>query len=391
MSHIRCLRVDWIWIEYLQVSCLAGCTEYKSHLTSGTFCAAVCYVIFAAKERDASLGVHAYQNAVSIKYDVTDSPYVNNGSRCRLSYLWGSEKLALIFADSCLAGPNDGVLIFNTILSELQVAFTDGLQSPINPSAVTGFCPGGNCTFEDYSSLAIYSSAKDVTPTLSVDCPREYRETELGCSYNVPDLRQTPTWRKDNFTTTTHLGNTLWIGASQTNGDGFASGPGTLVEFYVLYFPDIKVLADNSGSNITASVVALKGSLDLCVKTYHTNVTNGITTTNVTNNQTNLNWHNVPSSQGSTAVTLISATAADGKIYWIEQNTRVYFNAFLEAAGFYGGYTGGVPQNPNLNTATSDTARAMGDKLYAVAPSGMAGLQALKKALANLETSMSNA
>ena len=89
-------------------------------------------------------------------------------------------------------------------------------------------------------------------------------------------------------------------------------------------------------------------------------------------------------------MTLISATAADGKDYWMEQNTRRYFNAFLEAAGFYGDYAGGV-SDPNLNTSTSDAARAIGDKLYAVAPSDMAGLQALKELLAKLETTMSNA
>ena len=299
----------------------------------------------------------------------------------------------MVFADSCLACTNNGDLDFNTISSELQAAFTAGLQSPTDSSAVTGICPSGNCTFEDYSSLAICSSANDVTPTLLVDCPQQHLETELGCNYTVPDLQQTPTWRQDKFVTTNQAGNTLWIGASQTNldgRDGFASGPGTLVEFYVLYFPDINVLADDSGANITASVVALKGSLDLCVKTYYTDVTNAITTTKVISNQTNLNWQNVPSSSGNTAVTLILATAADGNNYSMEQNTRRYFNAFLEAAGFYGDYAGGVP-DPNLNTSTSDASRAIGDKLYARAPSDMTGLQALEEALANLETSMSNA
>ena len=297
----------------------------------------------------------------------------------------------MIFADSCLAVTNGGSLNFNTILPELQVAFTAGLQSTIDSSAVTGYCHTGNCTFEDYSSLAICSSAEDVTPTLLVLCPQGRSEIKLGCNYTVPDLQQIPTWRRDIFVTTDQRGNTLWIGASQTPEDGFLSRPGTLVEFYVLYFPDIKVLADGSSANITASVVALKGSLDLCVKTYRTKVTNDITITDAINNQTNLNWHSVPSSQGNTAVTLISATAADGQDYWMEQNTRNYFNAFLEAAGFYGDYEGGNPQDANLNTAASDAARAMADKLYAVAPSGTAGLQALKEALANLETSMSNA
>lgn len=75
----------------------------------------------------------------------------------------------------------------------------------------------------------------------------------------------------------------------------------------------------------------------------------------------------------------------------MEQNTRNHFNTFLETADFHDDYAGGVPQDPNLNTATSDTTRAIADKLYAVAPNVMAGLQALKEALANLETSMSNA
>ncbi|KAL9041872.1 MAG: hypothetical protein Q9214_003960 [Letrouitia sp. 1 TL-2023] len=287
---------------------------------------------------------------------------------------------------------NGGTLDFNTIIPQLQIAAVDGLLTlGADPSAVppvSGTCVTGNCTFPDYSSLAICSSAEDVTSTLIVDCPRGYPKTESGCTYLVPDLQQAPTWRQDNFTT--HggsLGATLWIGASQTRQDGFPSGPGTLVDFYVLYYDDIGALASDSGKNVTATVVALRGSLNLCVKTHHTTVINGITTTDVTNNQTDLKWQSASTSQGR----VISATAADSQNYSLQENTRDYFNAYLSAATFYGEYFGGVPRDPNLNTATSDAARALADAIYTDDPSAVKGLDGVRSLLANVETSMSNA
>lgn len=301
--------------------------------------------------------------------------------------------LVLTFVHPRVVGSYDVNLKFNTIAPDLQAAFTAGLQTPINPSAISGFCPTGNCTFDEYSSLAICSSAEDVTPSLLSDCKGQ-SDAKLGCNYTVPEIRNRATWRGGEFSPTGKLGSTLWIGASETTQqrDGFRSGPETLVDFYVLYFPNITVLSDDAVANITQSIVALKGSLDLCVKTHHTTVTNGITNTTITNNQTSLKWHDVRSTQGNTNVSLDLATAADGQDYWMEANTRTYFNSFLEAASFYGDYYGGEPQDPNLNVASSFTARAIADRLYAgTTPDGASGLQALRVLLANVETGMSNA
>ena len=194
----------------------------------------------------------------------------------------------------------------------MQVAVTNGLLTPsVSSSEVTANCHTGNCTFADYSSLAVCSSVDDVTSTIIAHCPKGVPSTEAGCSYTVPQLQQSPTPRQDNLSTD-QGGAALWIGASNAIPKGYPSGPETLVEFYVLYFPNVTILTLDNNANVTASLVALKGTLNLCVKTYHTALTNGETSTNVTNNQTNLNWQLVSQVQNTTDITTVSATDATG-------------------------------------------------------------------------------
>lgn len=290
-----------------------------------------------------------------------------------------------------LAAPNSLTLEFDTIVPQMQVAVTSGLlTTDASPSDIKGTCQTGNCTFEDYSSLAICSSVDDVTPTLIAHCPPGYSDTRPGCIYTVPDLQTLPTWRRDNFTLTG--GDfTLWIGASQVsnNSNGFPSGPDTLVEFFVLYLPDVSVLTLDSKANVTASVVAFKGALNLCVQTYQTTITNGDTSTNVKGTQKNLNWQSVSKTQGKTSVQVFSATDAKGKEYWMEQVTRDTFNRYLAAAAFFGEYSPArPPPGFDRNESTSDAARGLSDRLYNGNPKGMQGMSDL---LANVATSMSNA
>lgn len=267
----------------------------------------------------------------------------------------------------------------------MQAAVTSGLlTTDASPSDIKGTCKTGNCTFADYSSLAICSSVDDVTPTLIAHC-REHPDTEPGCTYTVPDLQNLTTWRNDSFTVK-ESGATLWIGTSQVNG-GFPSGPDTLVNFYVLYLPDVSVLALDSKPNVTASVVAFKGALNLCVQTYNTTIMNGDTFTTVKDTQKNLSWHSVSKTQQNRSINAISATDAKGSEYWMEEVTRDTFNSYLAAATFFG-ESGAPTQDPNLNDATSDAARSLADRLYDGNPKGMQGMSDL---LVNVATSMSNA
>ncbi|MCJ1270468.1 hypothetical protein MMC22_010365 [Lobaria immixta] len=302
-------------------------------------------------------------------------------------YMLISTQYQSVNSSQRLAAPNSLTLEFDTIAPQMQVAVTSGLlTTDASPSDIKGTCQTGNCTFEDYSSLAICSSVDDVTPTLIAHCPPGYSDTEPGCDYTVPDLQNNPTWRKDYFKTI-EGSNALWIGASQVIG-GFPSGPDTLVEFFVLYLPDVSVLTRDTKTNFTASLVAFKGALNLCVQTYRTNITNGDTSTTVKETQKNLNWQLVSKTQDKTSVQVISATDAKVKEYWMEQVTRDTFNRYLAAAAFFGEYSPAHPQGFNHNESSSDAARGLSDRLYNGNPKGMQGMSDL---LANVATSMSNA
>lgn len=184
------------------------------------------------------------------------------------------------------ASGSDGVPInFDTPSPLVILAITNGLltKTTIDPSAVAANCETGNCTFPDYTSLAVCSSVEDVTPTIEVRCPRGQRSSDGGCSYTVPPLQNVHTARFDNFTTNNQGGPTLWIGASE-HAD-YSSNTGTLVDFYILFFPDLSVFSRDSHANVTASLVALKVSVFLCLKTYNTTVTNGRTSTKIVNIQ----------------------------------------------------------------------------------------------------------
>ena len=159
----------------------------------------------------------------------------------------------------------------------------------------------------------------------------------------------------------------------------------TLVELYLPYLPQSKRPNSRLQSNVTASLGALKGTLKLCVKTYHTAITNGETSTIDTKNQICLKWQPVCQSQRTTDITAISTTEARGTEYWIEQDTRDTFNNYLAAAIHFGEYLGAQPQDTDLNDVSSEAARALADTLYSGNPGG---IQRMLDLLANVGTCM---
>ncbi len=207
-------------------------------------------------------------------------------------------------------------------------------------------------------------------------CPHIFDVTLYGeCSYTVAPLQQAPTARGDNFTTMEDGLPTLWIGASENQGlnasrssDLVKAGanPANLVEFYIIFFPDRRVFSVDHKTDPSTSVVALQITLSLCLKTYNTTVTNGRTTTTITNTQRALKFSEKPLSQGSNLRTAISTTDTDGIEYWMESGTANAFNSFLAVAAFYGTY--GMPP-AFLDDATSDATRAFEDIFYNNAPS----------------------
>lgn len=291
---------------------------------------------------------------------------------------------------------------YYTVAPLMASAITDGLLTKdIDPSAVAAECTTGNCTFPDYTSLAVCSAVKDASPKIINRCPHifdvSYDDGE--CSYTLSPLQEAPTIRKDNFTTQKDGIPLLWIGGSVIQGLQASKSdllkahadPANLVEFYIIFFSDPSVFSLHSGTDPNTSLVALQITLSLCLKTYHTTVTNGRTTTTITNTQSALKFSEKTSPRfPNPSTTVISTTDTDGMGYWMENSTAHAFNAFLTVATFHGTYRNATPNYPTLlRDATSDAAGAFGDIFYNNAPSDH--VAAIRPLLANLEISMSNA
>lgn len=263
---------------------------------------------------------------------------------------------------------------YYTVAPLMASAITDGLLTKdIDPSAVAAECTTGNCTFPDYTSLAVCSAVKDASPKIINRCPHifdvSYDDGE--CSYTLSPLQEAPTIRKDNFTTQKDGIPLLWIGASVIQGLQASKSdlvkahadPANLIEFYIIFFPDPSVFSLHSGTDPNTSLVALQITLSLCLKTYHTTVTNGRTTTTITNTQSALKFSEKTSPRfPNPSTTVISTTDTDGMEYWMENSTAHAFNAFLTVATFHGTYQNATPNYPTLlRDATSDAAGAFGD------------------------------
>ncbi|KAK4694881.1 hypothetical protein P7C71_g2768, partial [Lecanoromycetidae sp. Uapishka_2] len=289
---------------------------------------------------------------------------------------------------------------FSTLPSLMISALINGLLSPdtISPSAVAATCDTGNCTFPDYTALAVCTSTEDVTSTLLASCPQGTPEIDVGCNYTVPALQKFPTYRDDNFNTQGGVPTDLWIGASAPNLDNTTSSyfdnKGLLNDFYILFFPDPSVLSGNSKANGTASLVALHISIALCLKTYRTTVTSGSTSTDVIGTQSPVfSDKDAPGFEPSPTVPILETTTdSGGNEYFIESDTRLAFASYFAIATFFGTYsapsnTSADPNDPGR--ASSDAARAFGEIFYGdPSPDHIAAIAPL---LTNLETALSNA
>ena len=290
---------------------------------------------------------------------------------------------------------------FNTIVPEMKSAIGSGFSRRVaSPSDLPATCSSGNCTFPDVSSLAVCSSVEDVSDTLVSELPTSGAAlkdcSEAGCSYTVQALKEHPPWRRDNFSLEGEAPGGMWMGASElTNNSLGYSEPNTLIEFYMLYVNNSNVFSTSHPTNYTAGMAALKGTLSLCVKTYHTNTTHGQTNATLTDTQDRLSWKRNPSKvvNGTETVTAIETTDTGGTQYWIDQQTQLAFINYLSSVTFSGSHQGqsgtsGGSMAANTVGSTSDAATVMAEALFTDEPKGIEGV---RRRLANIETVMSNA
>ena len=254
------------------------------------------------------------------------------------------------------------------------------IQTPADPSEVKGDCPSGNCTFPDYETMGVCSRVDDISPTIIRNCHHEDTGDDTQCFVSVADLQTHPSWREDNFTDYM----TLWVGASSVSTRDDYLDPKSLGVFYTIYYPDTQ--AYQSKLNSTSELVALKGSLDLCVISYQTTVTNGITKTVEKSRATGLTWQPVWKVVNNTDTRAMS-TLSGGKEYWITQESGYAFKNYLSLNVFYGNSQRGLFDDPNLGLSTSNAATTLAGLLV----NQKGGQDAASKMLGNLATSMTNA
>lgn len=254
------------------------------------------------------------------------------------------------------------------------------IKTPADPSDVTGNCSSGNCTFPIYETMGVCSRLDDITPTIVRNCHHENIGASTQCFYSVSDLQTHPPWREDNFTTA-GIQMTLWVGASSvTIDEDNYSDPNSLGVFYTIYLPD--TTAYGSQGNFTKALVALKGSLDLCVISYQTTVTNGITKTVEKSRATDLTWQPVRKEINNNDTPVISTTSG-GKEYWMSEDSGYAFKNYLGLDVFYGHSQTGVGGDLGSTDASATLAGLLVNQ--------KGGQAAVSNMLDNLATSMTNA
>ncbi|KAL8669402.1 MAG: hypothetical protein Q9168_006002 [Polycauliona sp. 1 TL-2023] len=217
----------------------------------------------------------------------------------------------------------------------VREAITNGLfDSHVSLSAVAGTCKTGNCTWDPYMSLRVYASVEDVTNTLIANCSNGARDTGPGCLYSVPDIEAHPTWLQSHMQSKNQ---SIWIGASNPAGGYAFPGLNTLLDFYVIYLPDLQTLNFSSERNFTASLRVKKGMLKLGLSTLNTSMLFGATTTTEVGLITDLRWNTSQNTVDGTTYETISTTSADGSgEYSMGLSSRTYFNQLLSEAVFLG-------------------------------------------------------
>lgn len=215
------------------------------------------------------------------------------------------------------------------------------------------------------------------------NCPNSTRETERGCLYSVPEIQDHPTWLQSHMQSEYQ---SIWLGASNPL-DGYTfPGLNTLLQFYVIYLPDLQTL-NNSARNYTADLRVLKGILSLGLSTFNTSMLFGATTTTETDLITDLEWRTSQTTVNGTKHDIISTTPRDGSgEFWMGLSSRTNFNQLPSEAVFLGHGDFNQSLSPDDIAYSTDAARLVGESIY----HNNAGRDGLQTILDHLAISMTN-
>ncbi|KAI4233434.1 MAG: hypothetical protein LQ349_004416, partial [Xanthoria aureola] len=236
--------------------------------------------------------------------------------------------------------------------------------------------------------MGICSKVEDVTPTNRTICRLEndgIGGTLTNCGYTVQELQKHPDEILYPVPNGKKLTYTLWIGSN----DEYPN-PNTLVEFYAIYLSNTSTPSSDIQEGTSDTVVALKGSLNLCVLSYQTQMRNGITETVEISRKDNLTWQTKSKNvcHGGSSSCPVIASSDGGTECWMESVDRKAFNQYLGLEIFRGYTTVGLDLVSSDETGLIDTAASIAGMV--VNKTVSEGQDKLAKWLNNLAQAMTN-
>lgn len=281
------------------------------------------------------------------------------------------------------------------------LAVKDGLlRKDISPSGVTGVCPTGNCTWPDYQSLGVCADVVDVSERITSNRRRQSESTRpAGRNYAVPDTKDTVGLKNGYFydkpsfsgtiLATGELRDTLWIGSQDTVNDQY-QGTNKLIQFYTIYVRDLTTWDKHKDftQDYKNELTALQVTLSLCVYTYRTSMTFGVTNTTTISKETNLDWIQDSETNDGVASNMISTTYGPERFSMGGFNQASWsdfftFETFLGAAQF----RSAKPGEEGGNFTENDSVRSVANSVYV----DHAGIDGLSKLMDTLAVSLTNA
>lgn len=271
----------------------------------------------------------------------------------------------------------------------MSVAIIDGLlRQDIALSDISGNCVTGNCTWDGYQSLGVCTSVADISPTIAAKCRKKGSQFHpAGCNYSVSAIDENPTALR-TVLQASEFGQTLWVGASSTV-NYIPPGIDTLSQFYVIYVPNLDSWdkLDHTEDH-SDQLVALQATLSLCLNTYHTNMTLGVTNTTLMGKIIDLDWQTGSEIFKEESYSTVTTMHKGGR-FWMFKLNQKSFQDHLSLQTFTGTAwmsSRAEESRGGGNYTENDVVRAIAAKLYGDR-NGMRGLQDL---LDNLAISMSN-
>ncbi len=198
----------------------------------------------------------------------------------------------------------------------------------------------------------------------------------------------------NNTVFTTSNIDTFWMGAS-TILDGYTYPDiNTLVQLYVIYAPDLnKWKLFDVIDNHKGDLVALQATLSLCLYTYNTTMTLGVTDTQEVSRSTISKWQHIQDDNGTMIFDTVSTTQL-GETFGMDQQIIEAFNNYLSAQTFVGKAQMVGSDVPKTNgfadlhsTYDTDAASAIASSIYGQP----AGMQGLAQRMDNFAVSLTNA